>query len=532
MRIFLIFWLLCAGSPAFAQNGRAPVSEATEACLGCHSSLHPGIVEEWQKSRHARVSPAEGMAIKGRASRISAETIPERLKKTSVGCAECHTLRPDAHADTFEHNGAAVHVVVSPGDCAVCHPVEADQYEENIMSHARKNLTDNPVFQDLQQAIIGMPDFHEGKLDFRESASETRAEACYYCHGTRLRFQGLNRRETVMGEMTFPRIAGWPNQGVGRVNLDGSRGSCAACHTRHAFAIEVARRPHTCKECHVGPDVPAYKVYSASKHGAIYSSQGQDWEFSTVPWAVGKDFNAPTCAACHISLLINTDGVTVAERTHAMKERLPWRIFGLIYAHPHPQSPDTTRIRNREGNPLPTDFDGGYASEYLIDGAEQERRTQTMQAVCLSCHSTPWVEGHWRRFEHTIRETNARVRTGTRIMSEIWNRGFAEGLDRGESPFDESVERLWSDTWLFYANTIRFASAMAGGGDYGVFADGRHALSRRIQELHDWLALRKRLFPPKTPIAGPSPEPDERFGKADAGPPYVDSDEPLARFFR
>jgi len=31
------------------------------------------------------------------------------------------------------------------------------------------------------------------------------------------------------------------------------------------------------------------------------------WDFTAVPWTIGKDFNAPTCAACHISLLVNTD---------------------------------------------------------------------------------------------------------------------------------------------------------------------------------------------------------------------------------
>ncbi|MDX9819793.1 MAG: hydroxylamine oxidase, partial [Desulfococcus multivorans] len=68
------------------------------------------------------------------------------------------------------------------------------------------------------------------------------------------------------------------------------------------------------------------------------------------------------------------------------------------------------------------------------------------------------------------------------------------------SPFDEAIERTWCDSWLFYANTVRFASAMAGGGDFGVFADGRYQLSRRIRELADELALRKRLFPPPEPI--------------------------------
>ena len=78
----------------------------------------------------------------------------------------------------------------------------------------------------------------------------------------------------------------------------------------------------------------------------------------------------------------------------------------------------------------------------------------------------------------------------TRIMSDIWRKGYASGLaDPKANPFDEAIEKKWVDTWLFYANTTRFASAMAGGGDYGVYADGRYHLNRRIAELSDWLHL-------------------------------------------
>ena len=115
-------------------------------------------------------------------------------------------------------------------------------------------------------------------------------------------------RDTDAGELEFPVIAGWPNQGVGRINLDGSKGACTACHPRHSFSMAMARKPHTCKECHVGPDVPAYKVYLSSKHGNIYSSKHEEWDFKKTPWTIGQDFTAPTCAACHVSLLTNTEG--------------------------------------------------------------------------------------------------------------------------------------------------------------------------------------------------------------------------------
>jgi hypothetical protein len=434
------------------------------------------------------------MAVKGLARKVSSDSVPAALKDQVVGCAECHTLRPEAHADTFDHNGYAVHVVVSPNDCATCHTQEADQYSKNLMAHAHRNLTDNAIYQQLTISITGSMMRSDRRMEFTPANKATDADACLYCHGTKLAVTGKEVRDTdLAGELEFPVISGWPNQGVGRVNLDGSIGACSACHTRHSFSIEVARKPYTCKECHVGPDVPAFKVYAASKHGNIFSSQHNRWNFTAVPWTVGKDFTAPTCATCHVSLLVNTDEDVVVERTHQMSDRLPWRIFGLIYAHPHPISPDTTLIRNAHGLALPTDFNGQFAQKFLIGKDEMKQRTKTMQQACLTCHDASWVNGFWQRFENTIAETNAQTLTGTRIMQDIWKKGLARGLDRGANPFDEAVERKWSLSWLFYSNTIRFSSAMAGGGDYGVFANGRYQLSHTIADLHDWLNLRSRL---------------------------------------
>jgi hypothetical protein len=109
------------------------------------------------------------------------------------------------------------------------------------------------------------------------------------------------------------------------------------------------------------------------------------------------------------------------------------------------------------------------------------------------------VNGHWARFENTLRETNAKTLTATQIMTDIWAAGLASGLKQNASPFDEVIERRWADTWLIYANTIRFASAMGGGGDYGVFADGRYELNKATMDLHDWLEFRRLVLPAKKP---------------------------------
>ena len=464
-------------------------SKDTEACLECHRIVSPGIVADWQKSWHAKTTPSEAIKKDAKSLKVSAQRIPSELSQKTVGCAECHTLRSETHKDSFEHNGTNVHIVVTPEDCATCHPVEASQYGKNLMSHAYINLKNNPVYSLLADSVNGIQSFDGRRTALKAPDPETNADSCFYCHGTEVKVIGKRSKETEMGKMEFPVLSGWPNQGVGRINPDGSKGSCAACHTRHQFAIEMARKPYTCSECHKGPDVPAYGVYEVSKHGNIYSSLGKDWNFKAVPWTLGKDFTAPTCAACHVSLLVNPENGIIAERTHQMNDRLSWRIMGLIYAHAHPSSPDTSIIKNKAGLPLPTELTGEPASQYLIDAEEQKIRNEKMQKVCLACHSEGWVKGQFARFENTLKTTNEMTLTATKILLTAWEKGLAKGLAQKESPFNEAIEKKWVEQWLFYANSTRFASAMAGA-DYGVFANGRWGLSKNIQEMVDWLEIR------------------------------------------
>jgi len=170
-----------------------------------------------------------------------------------------------------------------------------------------------------------------------------------------------------------------------------------------------------------------------------------------------------------------------------MNDRSAWRIFGLIYAHPHPKDPDTTIIKNRAGLPLPTELTGEPVSEYLIDAREMARRQENMKKVCRACHATNWVEGQFARLEHTIKTTNAQTLTATKILLRAWETGAAQGLP--SSIFDEALEKMWVEQWLFYANSTRFASAM-GGADYGAFANGRWFLNKNLQEMADWLRFK------------------------------------------
>jgi hypothetical protein len=338
--------------------------------------------------------------------------------------------------------------------------------------------------------VNGIHGFAGNKISLTPPDEETDADSCLYCHGTVVEVNGTKTKGTNHGEMTFPVLSGWPNQGVGRINPDGSMGSCAACHARHQFSIEMARKPNTCSECHKGPDVPAYPVYMVSKHGNMYSAlgKGKTWNFKAVPWTVGKHFTAPTCATCHVSLLVSEEGGILADRTHQMNDRLAWRLFGLIYAHPHPKSPDTTIIKNKAGLPLPTELTGEPVASFLIDSKEQDKRRRSMQVICLACHGQGWVDGQFARMENTVRTTNEMTLAATRVLISAWDKGAAKGLSQKDSIFNESIEKKWVEQWLFFANSTRFASAMAGA-DYGVFANGRWYMSKNLQEMFDWLGL-------------------------------------------
>jgi len=163
--------------------------------------------------------------------------------------------------------------------------------------------------------------------------------------------------------------------------------------------------------------------------------------------------------------------------------------MGLIYAHPHPKSPDTTIIKNKAGLPLPTELSGEPVPQYLIDEEEQEKRRLSMQKACISCHSRSWVDGHFALFERTLETTNEMTLAATNVLLSAWEKGAAKGLAEQDSIFNESIEKKWVEEWLFFANSTRYSSAMMGA-DYGVFANGRWYVSKNIQEMVDWLEFK------------------------------------------
>jgi len=496
-KIFLAFMIILIPVGLFAQGTSKkvkplPMSQETQACLECHRVYTPGIVEDWQRSLHAKTIPSLAMKKPEKSRRISANRIPSPLAGVVVGCYECHGLNPDKHKDNFEHEGFKVNIIVTPKDCATCHPIEEKQYSGSKKAHAVGNLTKNSIYHTLVETIISKKSIEKGKVIQKEVSESTRQETCFGCHGTEVRVSGVQSIETEIGIMEIPKLINWPNQGVGRINPDGSLGACSSCHPRHQFSIEVARKPYTCSQCHLEPDVPSWNVYKESKHGNIFSSNDSKWNFNAVPWRVGKDFQAPTCATCHNSLITTPDGKVVVERTHDFGSRLWVRLFGLIYSHPQPIYGDTSRLRNKEGLPLPATFNGEVAKEGLIDEKDQEKRKKMMSGICHQCHSTSWTNQHFSKLQNTIKEVDQMVLASTLLLLEAWKQGLAEGVPQGKNPFDEAIEQIWVRQWLFYANSIKYASAMTGAPDYATFKHGWWNLSETLQHMKELIDLKKK----------------------------------------
>lgn len=479
----LFLWIPLAGDEG------VPLSEESQECLDCHISVSPGIVEDWRAGHHSHGRPAEAMSKDLLSREVSAQSVPDHLKNVAVGCYECHGLNTDNHKDTFEHFGYAINVIVSPKDCAVCHTEEEKQFSSSKKAYAIANLMDNPVYHKLVETATSLKSVDGEVLIPMDSSGYAKMESCLACHGTEIGVSGIRTIENEFaGELEVPILTNWPNQGVGRINPDGSRGACTACHPRHSFSIAVARKPETCSQCHLEPDLPAWDVYRESKHGNIYHSLQDEYNWDNIPWRVGKDFRSPTCAVCHNSLLVDPEGEVIADRSHDFGSRLWVRIFGLIYSHPQPESGNTSIIKNADGLPLPLTFKGKPASEFLLNEEQMADRKKIMTRVCTSCHSSSWVAGHFEKFHATLKEADGMVLAATQLMTKAWEEGLADNTN----PFDEALEQKWVSQWLIYANGLRYASAMSGP-DFAAFKSGWWKLNRTLQDIKEAMSIKRLL---------------------------------------
>jgi len=146
MKGWILSLLIVVWAVGIAEGEDLSISEDTETCIECHGMYHPGIVEDWRRSRHAKVTPKKALKRDGLERRISVEEIPENLADVVVditGSPYLLTKRVidlDLHENAFTNIGYAIlkatqvfarhrrsranqHIIlISDGDATAPHP--------------------------------------------------------------------------------------------------------------------------------------------------------------------------------------------------------------------------------------------------------------------------------------------------------------------------------------------------------------------------------------------------------------------------
>ena len=417
-------WCVNLRTAAASPWGLPELSAESKACADCHKTENLAIYQQWGSSRHFRAN---------------------------VGCYECHAAQ-EGDKDAYLHEGKLIATIVSPKDCARCHEAETKEFADSHHSKAARILgsLDN-VLAEVVEGNRGMktPAFADGN-------AAAAVSGCWQCHGSEIKVLEKGRLDP----------ATWPNTGIGRINPDGSEGSCSACHSRHAFSSEQARNPDNCGKCHMGPDHPQMEIYYESKHGIAYRAYKDKLRLDSPKWVVGEDYSlAPTCATCHMSA---TPDRPAAEGRPALK--------GLPVSHDVGLRISWNNRPEISVRPELSDKKMGLPGANV----DWQTRRQNMKTVCRNCHEQQWVDNFYTQYDSLIEMYQAKfAQPGLELY------GLAKPLLRPVQ-FSNPLDFAWYEIWHHEGRRARHGASMMGP-DYthwhGTYEVAKHFYSEFIPEL-------------------------------------------------
>lgn len=368
----IIYFLICVSLLIFVYRetcySQIQSSDNAESnCITCHKKENSGLYEQWKTSKHGAAG---------------------------VSCLDCHGAN-EGEPDGFEHQGALIATLVTPKDCAQCHEAEAEQTMNSYHAQAGEILESADAF--LAHVAGGHPAAITG---------------CENCHGNKVKIDPQSPNKLARES--------WPNSGIGRINPDGSKGSCNACHSRHSFSKELARRPENCGKCHLGPDHPQKEIYEESKHGVAYRMFKDKMKMDQAEWILGKDYyQAPTCATCHLSATINQ---TI---THDVGVRISWTLRPPI----------------------------SIFKENWQSGRDN------MKEVCHSCHQKGFVNGHYYQYDALVQLYNNKFAIPATKIYEMVQK---KGLLKRKASFSNEFDWQYWELWHHEGRRARMGAAMMG----------------------------------------------------------------------
>jgi hypothetical protein len=427
------------------EEGRAEphivVPDSSKGCVDCHVQANRGIVDQWKGSTHAR---------------------------RGVGCVECH-YADERDVDAFSHYGAVIATIVTPRDCSRCHTREAAEFQASHHAKGGSILAslDNFLAETVEGSRVPFNPHSPtpGKEVLQVNGMASAFSGCQQCHGSRIGLQSTkggmvtvdDLKPDDLGRPTNKDAAAlvvkdangrprfhegtWPNTGIGRINLDGSLGSCSACHSRHDFSPRRARQPENCGKCHLGPDHPQKEIYEESKHGVAYRDLRERMNLDSPKWVLGKDYSqAPTCATCHMSGHSRNGGKV----THNAGERISWT-----------NRPPVSLVLDTDAQgKVVTEADPAKRRELVVASAEKKRAA--MKDVCFHCHTPDYVNAFYQQYDDFVILFNEKFsKPGKAIVDELRRQKLITPLE-----FDDEIEWTWYLLWHHEGRRARHGVSM------------------------------------------------------------------------
>ena len=319
----------------------------SNSCGPCHAKLEPTIVRQFAASAMGRPGTQDPRVI-----------YPLR----QITCANCHGRDHDVIMAT---KGRVPELV-----CGSCH---VQIYKEHVLDVGHSYGPGPGKLGVNWERNIGVP-------HYKEMPRKVMELGCDACHA-----------QAGASDQKY-----WSDSLHRYIDLSSLvyRNGCIACHTRHSFNLEEARKPEACYTCHMGPDHPNYESYMASKHGSIYAARGRSWDWTT--FLDQATYDTPTCSYCHMVYVADGGARTVS---HNMTRKIIWGM-GVQAA-------------------------GGDLKD-LAAAPEGGAKRKEMIKVCMTCHSEDKARGYLESADAHKLAGDALVVEARGILSGLYHDGLIQ----------------------------------------------------------------------------------------------------------
>ena len=180
---------------------------------------------------------------------------------------------------------------------------------------------------------------------------------------------------------------------------------CDSCHTRHKFSKEEANRPEACRTCHMGFDHPQWEMWSGSKHGVIYQTEGD----------TGR---APKCQTCHMEDgdhgVMTSWGFLAVRLPEDDAEWMGYRTTILKGLH----------VLDPDGNPTAR-LDVVKAGKVArLTKEEWQGPRDKMLKVCSQCHSKSYAQTSLENGDAMIKEADKLMAEAIELVADLYAKGI------------------------------------------------------------------------------------------------------------